>query len=114
MEIKKSKTIDGLGLFSKKNVLKGDIIFTLSGQTLNNPTRESIHIGNNIHIVDEFGMFINHSFNPTAIISNCNVVANVDINIDDEITFNYNDSELEMACPFESNGILVSGNRNNK
>lgn len=109
MEIKKSTKVNGLGLFAKKSVKQGDIIFVLTGQKLNHPTRESIHIGDGVHIVDEYGMFINHSFTPSAIISNSNVVANIDISEGDEITFNYNDSELEMACPFESDGKLVSG-----
>lgn len=110
MEIKKSKSVNGLGLFSKKNVKNGETIFTLSGQLLNHPTRESIHIGNGVHVIDEYGMFINHSFNPTVVILNDKVVACVDINVDDEITFNYNNSELQMACPFESDGQKVIGN----
>jgi len=110
MEIKKSKSVDGLGLFSKKNIKNGEIIFTLSGQLLDHPTRESIHIGNGVHVIDEHGMFINHSFNPTTVILDGKVVACVDINADDEITFNYNDTELQMDCPFESDGQKVTGN----
>lgn len=110
MEVRKSKLVDGLGLFSTVNIKKDEVVFVLSGEILDHPVRESIHVGNGVHVVDSNGSFINHSFEPTIKICGYDVVANVDINVDDELTFNYNDSELEMACPFEVNGQKVVGN----
>ena len=55
------------------------------------------------------GQFINHSFEPTTHICGYNVVALIDINISDEITFNYNDNEVTMAAPFTVNGQPVCG-----
>ena len=65
---------------------------------------------NNEHIYDEYGIFINHSFSPNIVIKNKNVVALYDIKADEEVAFNYNDSEPKMAAPFSLNGVMVDGN----
>ena len=109
MEVKHSKTIDGLGLIATKQYKKGTTIFVLKGEETNYPTRESIYVGNNTHVLDQMGQYINHSFEPTAEIQGYNVVALININENDEITFNYNNNELTMACPFTVNGQSVSG-----
>lgn len=111
MEIRKSKILNGEqdGLFSTERFEIGSIIYTLSGKRLTYPTRESIHIGNNEHIVDPMGSYINHSFTPNTIIKGVNVIAIKLISPGDELTFNYNHSELVMACPFTVNGVSVHG-----
>ena len=109
MEIKKSNYINGLGLFVSTSYNKDDIVYVLDGVVLDYPTRESIHIGNNKHIIDKFGSFINHSFNPNIKIDGKNVVALKNIEIGEEICFNYNDSEINMACPFLVNDMMVCG-----
>ena len=109
MEVKSNEQIGGLGLFATKQYPKGDIIFVLKGEETNYPTRESIYVGNNTHVLDQMGQFINHSFEPTTQIQGYNIVALVDVNINDEITFNYNENELIMACPFTVNGQSVCG-----
>jgi hypothetical protein len=113
MEIANSTKNEGKGLILRKSIKKGEIVFILSGKIFDNPTRETIHIGNNKHIYDEHGIFINHSFEPTVYIDCCNVVALMDLNDGDEITFNYNDSEINMANTFSIGDILVSGKKQN-
>ena len=110
MEIKEGKT--GKGLFATKNYSKGDIVHTLIGEIFDHPTRESIHIGNNKHIYDEYGIFINHSFTPNILIDGYSMVALSDIQTNDELTFNYNDTEINMANPFTIDDILVNGKKN--
>jgi|TARA_B100000282_G_C31434808_1_gene355177 hypothetical protein len=109
MEIRQSKNVNGKGLFIKNTYKKNDIIHVLNGELLDSPTRESIHVGKNKHILDKFGIFMNHSFNPNTEIQGYNVVAIKDINPGDEITFDYNVSEVNMASPFKVNGIDVRG-----
>lgn len=109
MEVRDATFLNGEGLFITKSVKKGDIVFTLEGDILNSPTRESIHIGNNKHIHDKYGRYINHSFTPNIYIDNLNVVALVDIDVNKEIMFNYNETEINMVCPFYDNNILVKG-----
>lgn len=110
MEVKDSNDIaGGKGLFATKNYSQGEIIHTLTGEILNYPTRETIHIGNNKHIYDEYGIYINHSFEPNIIICENNIIALNNIQSGDEIKFNYNDSEINMANPFYVDNILVCG-----
>lgn len=109
MEVKHSEKINGLGLFATKQYKKDDIIFALKGEETNYPTRESIYVGNNTHVLDQMGQYINHSFEPTTHIQGYNVVALIDMNENCEITFNYNENELTMAAPFTVNGQAVCG-----
>lgn len=110
MEIRDSNIVNGKGLFTTKSVEKGGVVFVLTGKIHSEPLRETIYIGNNEHIYDEYGIFINHSFSPNIVIENKNVVALFDIKADEEVAFNYNDSEPKMAAPFSLNGVLVDGN----
>jgi hypothetical protein len=108
LEVKQSNT-NSLGLFVKNNVLTNKIVFTLKGEILPKPTRESIHIGDNKHIHDEYGKFINHSFTPNIYMDGPHVTSLMDIQAGDELVFNYNDSEINMAAPFMVDGIPVCG-----
>lgn len=109
MEISDSKLVNGKGLIIRKSVKTGDVVFVLRGKISDHPTRESIHIGNNQHIYDDCGIFINHSFEPSVYINGRNVVALLDLNDGDEITFNYNDTEINMANTFQVGDTLVCG-----
>ena len=111
MEIIQSAVNEGLGLHSTKNHTKGDIIFTLTGKIYSEPIRETIYIGNGQHIYDEYGIFMNHSFTPTTRIDGVNVYALEDIHPGTELSFDYNESEITMAAPFEVNGVKVCGLR---
>ena len=104
----------GKGLFTTKRVGKDEVVFTLSGDIFDKPTRETIYIGENKHIYDNYGMFINHSFTPTVRIEGVNVVAIRDIDADEELAFNYNDNEITMAAPFVVGGVLVCGSESRK
>jgi hypothetical protein len=73
------------------------------------PTKQSIHIGDGMHVTDKYGSYINHSFDPNTKIVGNKVVAIKDIFKNDEITFNYNESEIDMSEPFMSDGIYVCG-----
>lgn len=109
MEIKYNLTIGELGLYATKDYPIESIVFTLNGEIFDHPTRESIHIGNNQHIYDENGIYMNHSFDPTTRINGTQVVAIKNIKCGDELTFNYNETEINMAHPFEINGVRVCG-----
>jgi len=116
MEIKNNA--HGKGLFSTKPYKKEDIIRVLQGDIFSYPTRESIYIGHNKHIYDEYGIFINHSFMPNIKICTSGhysgaIIALKDIENDEELMFNYNDSELVMAAPFSVNGEQVCGKSDN-
>lgn len=104
----------GNGLFATKVHKKGSVVHVLQGTELENPSRESIRvvIGNKVtHIVDNYGQFINHSFNPSCFIDENKIVALIDIQPKTEITFNYNDNEVNMASPFMCDGVHVTGKK---
>ena len=111
MEISNSKLVSGKGLILRKSVKKGENVFVLSGKIADHPTRESIQIGNNRHIYDEYAIFINHSFEPTVRIECLEVVALTDLKDGDEITFNYNDTEINMADTFHVGDTFVCGKK---
>jgi len=100
-----------LGLYAKGCYKSNEIVYTMTGKLLNIPTQTSIHIGDNMHLEDEFGQYINHSFDPNIKVVGNKLIAIKNINMCDEITFNYNDSELEMYLPFEDEGVLVCGKK---
>ena len=112
MKIKKSNIVDGNGLFTTKQYKKGETVHILTGIVYNKPTRETIHIGNNNHIYDKYGIYINHSFTPNIKIVGRQIISLCDINKNEELLFNYNDTEINMANPFYVNNLLVSGNHN--
>jgi hypothetical protein len=91
-------------LIANENISKDTVIYKLTGKILDKPTRTSIEIGENLHIEDEYGKYINHSFDPnTKIITGGYIVAIKNIEANDEITFNYNENETKMSCPFIDN-----------
>lgn len=101
-----------LGLYATTSYAIGDVVLVLEGKLCTKPTDKSIHIGHNMHVLDKFGQYVNHSFEPNVRVHFNTLVAIKYIHEHDEITFNYNDSELAMAAPFEDNGIQVCGNGN--
>lgn len=112
----KEKSPGFKSVYSTSTYKCGELVYSLTGLILDKPTRESIQTGINEHIEDMFGMYMNHSFNCNTKVVDRTIVAIKHIDIGDEITFNYNDSETSMASPFIDNdtGLIVSGFNNNK
>ena len=62
-------------IFISKPAYKGEVIYTLSDKEKSGEkTRTSIHIGNDFHVEDDLGRYINHSCNPTCKICGVNVI----------------------------------------
>ena len=110
MEIKNIGNSSEKGLFATKKYRKGERVHTLIGEIYDKPTRETIRLEYDRHIHDNYGKFINHSFNPNIYIYGNRIFALHDINIDDELVFNYNENEGTLLNPFYVNGIIVCGN----
>lgn len=111
MEIKSNEKLSELGLFATKTYSKDSTIFILKGHITDVPTRESIRVTENIHITDPRGTYMNHSFEPSCQIDMNHVVALRDIEVGDELNFNYNDNEVDMKCPFTVDDVEVSGKK---
>jgi SET domain-containing protein len=65
-----------------------------------------------MHVIDEYGKYINHSFDPNTNIVHNTVVAIKPIQKHDEITFDYTASECNIAEPFEFEGRMVETKKN--
>tara|TARA_B110000971_G_C19896530_1_gene447922 strand:+ start:87 stop:428 length:342 start_codon:yes stop_codon:yes gene_type:complete len=110
MKIKYCERVKGEALFVEKPYKKDDVIFVLDGDILVKPSKYSIEIAKDRHILDQWGVYMNHSFNPTTKICGEKVVAIKDLEIGDELNFNYNLNETKMATPFYTDdGTHVSG-----
>ena len=114
--ISETESDKGRGLYTKKEYRKEGIVLYLEGNHLPYPTRTSIQIGDK-HIESWDGGHINHHCNPNTnivIIPDVEpalVVANKIIFKREEITFDYETTEVEMAKPFkcECHGNWIRG-----
>ena len=102
-------------VFSTKEYVIGQIVYTFSPQYIKQPTRTSIQ-HNNKHFEDSIGRYLNHNCEPTAaIVSNVkgiHLLAIEPIKKDDELTFDYNTTESKITNPFlcKCHGYLIQGN----
>ena len=110
-ETKKS----GLGHFrlvAQSRFSPGDKIWMLAGEVVDVPDRYSVQVGRNDHLrpqpalppgADDIYLwrYLNHSCNPNTQVIGRTLVALAAIAPGDELTFDYNCTEYEMATPFE-------------
>lgn len=91
----------------------GDRLFRMEGELTSSPSRYSVQIGENQHvdlgtghaleeILDRyFWRFMNHSCEPNTVVRGREVLACRDIDVWEDVTFNYNTTEYDMAEPFQ-------------
>ena len=122
--------VDGHGrLVATRDFEIEDHILRLEGEIVEYPSRFSVQIGPDQHLevpaavqvkqpLDRYRWrFLNHSCEPNAKFDNRNLVAIREIKASEQITFDYNTTEYDLATPFEcqckSDGCcgLVRGNR---
>ena len=87
-------------LISLRKYKLGDVIFSLKGPILATPTASSIQIGNNMHVEDEYGAWMNHSCLGNVIVLGKNVVAIKHIPAGHELTYNYIKNETALVKPY--------------
>lgn len=98
-------------LVATEAISPGERIFCIEGEWTSRPTRYSVQIDENVHIdlgqqslelvLDRYyWRFMNHHCEPSAILRGQEVYAARSIAIWEEITFNYNTTEYEMAEAF--------------
>jgi len=109
----------GKGLYSTKKYCNGDLVLNLEGNILPYPTRTSIQVGEDKHLESWEGGHVNHHCSPNTKVISVKVfeindyflVAIKDIEIGEQITFDYETTETEMAEPFKCSchGRWISG-----
>ena len=115
---------------SRTNVAPGGLIADLAGVVVGKPDRYTIQLGKAEHL-DAFGVvsaedlsarfpwrFLNHACRPNSAVRGRRLVATTTIQAGEEVTFNYNTTEFDMAEPFacrcgapECRGGMVRGYR---
>ena len=101
-DIKEEKAI-----FAREDIAKDEIIFEFEQKFIDHPTRDSLQVDEGKHQVsskrDATENFINHSCSPNGYIdfSDMTFRALKKITKGEEITFNYNTTEWDMANGFE-------------
>ena len=82
---------------------RGTCLRLLRGNVYKVPTPKSIEIDPFIHVEDDMGRFMNHSFTPSCVIDRSCIVAIRDISVGEELTFDYNINEKKMYKIFIQN-----------
>lgn len=99
-------------VLTREAIPVGQAIFAIRGKLTDTPTKYSVQVGLDTHIelndMDFEDMidtcpwrFTNHSCDPNATIVDRRMVAIRDIAEWEQVTFNYNTTELSMAEPFQ-------------
>jgi hypothetical protein len=111
--VRVESTHSGHRLVAISSFNRGDIVIVLNGVECSSPNRFTIQIGPNLHLAPEnlsevsdkdtncMWMYTNHSCSPNTVIRDRTLTALSAINPGDEITFDYETTEFEMAEPFE-------------
>jgi len=93
-------------------IAEGEVALVVDGVTTDKPSRYSIQVGEQEHVDLPEGLdparaagaypwqFLNHSCAPNARLVGRSLVAAREIAVGDEVTFDYNTTEYDMAEPF--------------
>ena len=102
-----------LTLLATEFIPTGSTVIQITGKLTDAPSRFSVQIASNHHVdVDDPALveayperylwrFLNHRCAPNAYVRGQELVALKPIFVGDEISFNYNANEYQMASPFE-------------
>jgi SET domain len=99
-------------LITNREILRNEVVFGLQGEFTDHPSKYSIQIGEGRHLeplpddqsdVWSLIRFFNHSCDPSTFLNleDLTVRALRDLEPGEEVTFNYNTTEYDMANPFK-------------
>ena len=90
----------------------GEVVFEIDGVISREPSRHSLQVGVDEHLVIDAGdpvearfdghcwRYLNHSCEPNLVVRHRTLIATRPILANDQLTFNYNTTEFDMAEPF--------------
>jgi hypothetical protein len=99
-------------VFAVRPFAPGEVLLAIDGEQRERPSRHSLQVGWGVHIeagpdidletlMDRYSWrFLNHSCDGNTAVRGCELVAIRHIRAGTEVTFNYNTTEYDMACPF--------------
>lgn len=94
------------GVAALVDLRQGDLILTIDGPIVGQPSRYSVQIARDQHVevgADRDGTtwrFLNHACHPNAVLRGRELRARLAIRRGDEVTFDYTTTEFDMASPF--------------
>ena len=100
------------GLFASETIEAAELLLRIEGERTSRPTRYSVQVDKNVHIdvrqgctpeelIERYAWrFMNHRCEPNTMIRGQDVLAVRRILPLEEVTFNYDSTEYEMAEPF--------------
>ena len=77
------------------------VLRRLQGRTYEVASKNSICVAPGMHVVDRFGMYVNHSCTPNTRVETGYLVTNRDINPGAEVTIDYRKTEKLLFAPFK-------------
>lgn len=91
------------------DVAAGNVVMTIDGHTIAKPDRYTVQIGEGEHVAAAqqpdgsypVWRFLNHACEPNTRLAGRTLVATVDVHAGDEVTFDYDSTEWDMAAPFD-------------
>ncbi len=107
------KDINGAySVIATEEIAKGELIFLLQGRVIDSPSRHTVQIGKARHLEppssnpqdpSSYFRFLNHSCSPNCYINfdDLSIRALKTIRVGEHVTFDYNTTEFDMACPFK-------------
>ena len=99
-------------IIARQAIAPGEWVMAIEGEQRSTPCRDSVQVDQNLHIappedlIREDGRdaflwrFLNHSCRPNATVARRALIAIKPIAAGEEITFDYNTTEYEIASPF--------------
>lgn len=97
----------GAGLFARRSFVPGEIVLRLEGRIVARPTRHTIQLGPGEHLEPSSPtacpwVYLNHSCAPNVVVDVAHrvVIARHPIAAGDELRFDYDTTEWELAEPF--------------
>lgn len=112
IKVKVRRVNGAYALITNRRILKNEVVFVLQGEFTDHPSKYSIQIGEGRHLeplpddlsdVSSLIRFFNHSCDPSTFLNleDLTVRALRDLEPGEEVTFNYNTTEYDMADPFK-------------
>jgi len=97
-----------LGVVAATALSAGQHVLAIDGPIVAAPTRFTVQVGEHEHVDAEpasdgthpVWLFLNHSCAPNTRLDGRSLVALVDVKAGDEVTFDYDTTEWDMASPF--------------
>jgi hypothetical protein len=100
LEVKKEKGTRLKGVFTNKEFNTGEVVLFICCEESTTPTKYTIQVDNNYHILDPIVKEMNHSLDPNVTLNGHSLIATRKIKQGSEVLRNYYETEEIIIEPF--------------